>query len=105
MSTLNALLHLADASLDTIALGLRIAADPPPGPPKLDGLFTQLFNWLKGIIMVGGGFFLMIDMAKHVFSSPRDLRAAGIDLVVFVVLLAFISQANTIVAWAMSAIS
>ena len=104
MSIFSALLSLASASLDTIALGLITAATPPPGPPKLDGLFTQLFDWLKGIIMVGGGFFLMIDMAKHVFTSPRDLRAAGIDLVVFVILLAFISQANNIVAWAMSAI-
>jgi hypothetical protein len=64
--------------------------------PSMDRFFTELSTWLLQIITAGGGFFLLIDMAKHLFSSPRDLRAAGIDLAVFAVLLALASQASTI---------
>lgn len=70
-------------------------------PPKFDGLFKALFDWLKNIITVAGGFFLLIDLAKHIFSSPRDLRSAGIDLAVFVILLVVANQSTSIVAWAM----
>lgn len=70
-------------------------------PPKFDGLFKALFDWLKNIITVAGGFFLLIDLAKHIFSSPRDLRSAGIDLAVFVILLVVANQSTSIVTWAM----
>ncbi len=76
---------------------LHLVADPP----KFDGLFKALFDWLKNIITVAGGFFLLVDMAKHIFSSPRDLRSAGIDLAVFVILLVVANQSSSIVAWAM----
>ncbi len=76
---------------------LDLVADPP----KFDGLFKALFDWLKNIITVAGGFFLLIDMAKHIFSSPRDLRGAGIDLAVFIILLVVANQSSSIVAWAM----
>lgn len=76
---------------------LHLFADPP----KFDGLFKALFDWLKNIITVAGGFFLLVDMAKHIFSSPRDLRSAGIDLAVFVILLVVANQSPSIVAWAM----
>lgn len=62
----------------------------------MDGFFAELTTWLLRVITVGGGFFLLIDMAKHLFSSPRDLRSAGIDLAVFVILLALAGQAPTI---------
>jgi hypothetical protein len=64
--------------------------------PSMDGFFAELSSWLLRVITVGGGFFLLIDMAKHLFATPRDLRAAGIDLAVFAVLLALASQASTI---------
>ncbi|MFO7167063.1 MAG: hypothetical protein DIU80_003445 [Chloroflexota bacterium] len=64
--------------------------------PSMDGFFAELTTWLLRVITVGGGFFLLIDMAKHLFSSPRDLRSAGIDLAVFVILLALAGQAPTI---------
>lgn len=66
--------------------------------PSMDGFFKELTTWLLGIITVGGGFFLLIDMARHLFSTPRDLRAAGTDLAVFAILLAIASQATTIAA-------
>ncbi|HMO56334.1 MAG TPA: hypothetical protein PKA05_07975 [Roseiflexaceae bacterium] len=72
--------------------------------PSLNGLFTALTSWLLNIIAVGGGFFLLIDLAKHIFSSPRDLRAAGLDVAVFVILLVLASQSNTIITWATSQI-
>jgi hypothetical protein len=72
--------------------------------PSLNGLFVALTSWLLGIITVAGGFFLLIDLAKHIFSSPRDLRSAGIDVAVFVILLGVASQANAIVTWAASQI-
>jgi len=68
--------------------------------PSLNGLFAALTTWLLNLITVAGGFFLLIDLARHVFSTPRDLRAAGIDIAVFVVLLAIASQSNAIVTWA-----
>ena len=74
------------------------------GPPSLDNLFKELIKWLLGVISVGGGFFLLIDMAKHIFSSPRDLRSAGIDLTIFVILLVLANQAQNIVTWAASLI-
>jgi hypothetical protein len=86
------------------ALGTHLPADLwqiVADPPKFDGLFKALFDWLKNIITVAGGFFLLIDMAKHIFSSPRDLRSAGIDLAVFVILLVVANQSSSIVAWAM----
>lgn len=64
--------------------------------PSMDGFFAELSTWLLRVITVGGGFFLLIDMAKHLFATPRDLRAAGTDLAVFAVLLALASQASTI---------
>lgn len=70
------------------------------GPPSLDNLFKELIKWLLGIISVGGGFFLLIDMAKHIFSSPRDLRSAGVDLTIFVILVVIANQAQSIVTWA-----
>ncbi len=83
------------ATLLTLALGIFAGAQDLP---KLDGLFTTLTEWLAHIITIGGGFFLLIDMAKHLFSSPRDLRAAGIDLAIFAVLLAVANQAPSIAA-------
>jgi hypothetical protein len=68
--------------------------------PSLNGLFAALTTWLLNLITVAGGFFLLIDLARHVFSTPRDLRAAGIDIAVFVILLAIASQSNAIVTWA-----
>jgi hypothetical protein len=76
--------HIAD--LPALAAGL----------PQMDTFFGNLTQWLIHIITVGGGFFLVIDMAKHIFSSPRDLRAAGIDLLVFTILLVIANQAKSI---------
>jgi hypothetical protein len=75
---------------------LFILIDTSPTFPSLTPLFTKLTEWLLPTITVGGGFFLLIDMAKHLLATPRDLRAAGIDLVVFTILLALASQATKI---------
>ncbi|MGB9751217.1 MAG: hypothetical protein C0183_21280 [Roseiflexus castenholzii] len=95
MESIIALISMAASHLPADLL--HLLADPP----KFDGLFKALFDWLKNIITVAGGFFLLIDMAKHIFSSPRDLRSAGIDLAVFVILLVVANQSSSIVAWAM----
>lgn len=68
------------------------------GLPRMDAFFKALTEWLLGIITAGGGFFLLIDMARHLFSTPRDLRAAGTDLAIFAILLAVASQATAIAA-------
>ncbi len=68
-----------------------------PELPNLDSLFATLIVWLTGLIATAGGFFLLLDMTKHIFKSPRDLRAAGMELLVFVILVALVSQTSTIV--------
>lgn len=95
MTTFNTLLAMLNSLLP--ADGWQLLAEPP----KFDGLFKALFDWLKNIITVAGGFFLLVDLAKHIFSSPRDLRGAGIDLAVFVILLVVANQSVSIVTWAM----
>lgn len=75
---------------------LIILAEEPQGFPDLTPLFAELTGWLIPTLTVGAGFFLLIDMAKHLLATPRDLRAAGVDLVVFTILLALASKANDI---------
>lgn len=79
-----------------ITHGLPTFAAANNGLPNMTNFFATLTTWLLGIITAGGGFFLLIDMAKHLFATPRDLRAAGIDLAIFAILLAVASQATAI---------
>ena len=84
--------HLVDALLMA----------PPPLDPT--NLLKDLFTWLVRILgAVGMGFFV-IDLFKHIAASPRDLRAAGLDGLVMVILLAVAAKADLLVAWAQSAL-
>jgi hypothetical protein len=48
--------------------------------------------------------YFVIDLFKHVATSPRDLGAAGKDALVMVILLAVAAKADVLVAWAQSAL-
>ena len=83
-------------------LSLALAASPPPIDPT--NLLTDLFNWLVKILAAVGMVYFVIDLFKHVASSPRDLGAAGKDALVLVVLLAIAAKADVLVKWAQSAL-
>jgi len=71
------------------------------GPPGIDvcGLFNTIFAWILRIIAGGGSLFLLIDMAGHVFRSPRDLRAAGLETLGLAILIAAASKADVFIRW------
>ena len=83
-------------------LSLALAASPPPLDPT--SLLTDLFNWLVKILAAVGMVYFVIDLFKHVASSPRDLGAAGKDALIMVVLLAVAAKADVLVKWAQSAL-
>jgi hypothetical protein len=73
------------------------------GPPiNAENMIKEIANWLVKILAAVGFLFLIIDLFKHVASSPRDLGAAGKDIFVMVVLLAIAARAEAIVGWAQS---
>jgi hypothetical protein len=83
-------------------LTLAVLASPPPLDPT--NLLTDIFNWLVKILSAVAMVFFVIDLFKHVASSPRDLGAAGKDALILVVLLAIAAKADVLVKWAQSAL-
>jgi len=90
-----ALHHTAD-------LTLAIALAPPPLDPS--NLLKDIFSWLVKILAGVGMVYFVIDLFKHVASSPRDLGAAGKDALILVVLLAVAAKADVLVTWAQGAL-
>ena len=97
---ISTLLHLV--LLDSRGLTLAVLASPPPLDPT--NLLTDIFNWLVKILSAVAMVFFVIDLFKHVASSPRDLGAAGKDALILVVLLAIAAKADVLVKWATSAL-
>jgi hypothetical protein len=83
-------------------LMLLVLTAPPPLDPT--NLLTDIFNWLVKILSAVAMVFFVIDLFKHVASSPRDLGAAGKDALILVVLLAIAAKADVLVKWATSAL-
>lgn len=80
----------------------QAAGAPPPFDPT--NLFTELGAWLIRILAGVAMLYFIIDLFKHVATSPRDLRAAGLDGLTFVLLLGAASKAELIVQWALKAL-
>jgi len=89
------LIHASD-------LTLAVLASPPPLDPT--NLLTDIFKWLVKILAAVGMIYFVIDLFKHVATSPRDLGAAGKDALIMVVLLAVVAKADVLVAWAQTAL-
>lgn len=83
-------------------LALAVLASPPPLDPT--NLLTDIFNWLVKILSAVAMLYFVIDLFKHIASSPRDLGAAGKDALVLVILLAIAAKADLLVKWAQSAL-
>ena len=97
---LTALINLAlRHSLDVTLAAL---AAPPPLDPT--NLLTDIFKWLLRILSAVGMVYFVIDLFKHVATSPRDLGAAGKDALVMVILLAVAAKADVLVTWAQGAL-
>jgi hypothetical protein len=82
-------------------LTLAVLASPPLDPTNL---LTDIFKWLVRILSAVAMIYFVIDLFKHVATSPRDLGAAGKDALVLVVLLAVAAKADVLVNWATSAL-
>ena len=89
------LLHAGD-------LIMAALSSPPPLDPT--NLLTDIFNWLVKILSAVAMIYFVIDLFKHIASSPRDLGAAGKDALVLVVLLAIAAKADVLIAWATQAL-
>ena len=81
---------------------LAVPASPPPLDPT--NLLTDIFNWLVKILSAVAMIYFVIDLFKHIATSPRDLGAAGKDALILVVLLAIAAKADVLVKWATSAL-
>jgi hypothetical protein len=90
-----ALLHTGD-------LTLAMLLSPPPLDPT--NLLKDIFTWLVRILGAVGMLYFVIDLFRHVATSPRDLGAAGKDALIMVVLLAVAAKADVLGAWAQSAL-
>ena len=95
--------HLCNLTLKLAGdLTLAVLASPPPLDPT--NLLTDIFKWLVKILAAVGMIYFVIDLFKHVATSPRDLGAAGKDALIMVVLLAVAAKADVLVAWAQTAL-
>ena len=83
-------------------LALVVLTSPPPIDPT--NLLTDIFKWLVKILAAVGMVYFVIDLFKHVASSPRDLGAAGKDALIMVILLAVAAKADVLVEWAQKAL-
>jgi hypothetical protein len=83
-------------------LTMAITLAPPPLDPT--NLLTDIFKWLVRILSAVGMLYFVIDLFKHIATSPRDLGAAGKDALVMVILLAVAAKADVLVTWAQSAL-
>jgi hypothetical protein len=90
-----ALYHVGD-------LAQAVLLAPPPLDPT--NLLKDIFTWLVKILAGVGMVYFVIDLFKHVASSPRDLGAAGKDALIMVVLLAVAAKADVLVKWAQTAL-
>ena len=93
---------LAHALTTGVHLTQVLLMAPPPLDPT--NLLKDLFTWLVRILGAVGMVFFVIDLFRHIAASPRDLRAAGIDGLVLVILLAVAAKADVLVTWAQSAL-
>ena len=83
-------------------VSLALASSPPPIDPT--NLLHDIFTWLVRILGAVGMLYFVIDLFKHLATSPRDLAAAGIDGLTMVILLAVAAKAEVLVTWAQSAL-
>lgn len=83
-------------------LSLMVMLSPPPFDPT--NLLKDIFTWLVRILGAVGMLYFVIDLFKHIASSPRDLGAAGKDALIMVILLAVATKAEVLVTWAQSAL-
>ena len=97
---ISALVHLGLLHAGDLARAVLLA--PPPLDPT--NLLTDIFKWLLRILSAVGMVYFVIDLFKHVATSPRDLGAAGKDALVMVVLLAVAAKADVLVTWAQGAL-
>jgi hypothetical protein len=94
------LIHLALAHASDLTM-VALWAPPPLDPTNL---LTDIFKWLLQILSAVGMVYFVIDLFKHVATSPRDLGAAGKDALAMVILLAVAAKADVLVKWAQSAL-
>jgi hypothetical protein len=97
---ISALVNLA--LLQAGDLTLTVLLSPPPLDPT--NLLKDIFSWLVKILAGVGMVYFVIDLFRHVATSPRDLGAAGKDALIMVVLLAVAAKADVLVTWAQSAL-
>jgi hypothetical protein len=97
---ISALLNLAQLHAGDLTLAMLLA--PPPLDPT--NLLKDIFTWLVRILGAVGMLYFVIDLFRHVATSPRDLGAAGKDALIMVILLAVAAKADVLVAWAQSAL-
>ncbi len=67
-------------------------------------ILLSITFWLVKILSAVVMLYFVIDLFKHIASSPRDLGAAGKDALILVVLLAIAAKADVLVKWAQSAL-
>lgn len=65
--------------------------------PNFIQFFTLFAGWVLQAIAAGAVLFFIIDLSKHIFGNPRDLRAAGIDTIILILLLVIASQAPVLI--------
>lgn len=108
MHTLIHLAHILPGLLALPALDLSgcwdtasalVLNDPPI---KAETMIKEIATWLTKILSAVAFLFLIIDLFKHVTSSPRDLGAAGKDIFVMIMLIAVAARAEEIVRWGQS---
>lgn len=65
--------------------------------PNFAGIFTIFLTWVLQAISAGAVLFFVIDLSKHIFGNPRDLKAAGVDTIVLILLIVLASQAGVLI--------
>jgi hypothetical protein len=94
-----AALPVFDAGSLLHSAAVLFASDPPI---KAENMIKEIATWLTKILSAVAFLFLIIDLFKHVATSPRDLGAAGKDIFVMIVLIAVAAKAEEIVKWGQS---
>ena len=97
---ISALVNLAHVYAGDTTLAVLLS--PPPLDPT--NLLKDIFTWLVRILGAVGMLYFVIDLFRHVATSPRDLGAAGKDALIMVILLAVAAKADVLVAWAQNAL-
>lgn len=92
---LPALPHVDLAALPDLASLLNVL-DPPI---RAENMIKEIATWLTKILSAVAFLFLIIDLFKHVASSPRDLGAVGKDIFVMILLIAIAAKAEDLVKW------